>query len=106
MKDVPDYRRIYSDMITMKYPEKLKDCFSILEKDKLTTLDIIEINQLIFGKHDTNNKFNQQHKSYKKSDILKILEYQKKNNYNNSQVANHFKLSRNSIIKWKKKYIV
>ena len=49
---------------------------------------------------------NQKHRSYSKSDILKILDYQKKNNLNNSQLANHFSLSRNTVAKWKRMFII
>ena len=41
-----------------------------------------------------------------KTTILEILQYQKNNNLNNNQLADHFKLSRNTITKWKKIYII
>lgn len=55
-------------------------------------------NEIIFGKKTENQKF----KSYKRSDILKILDYQKKHKLNNIQLAKHFKMSRNTITKYKK----
>ncbi|KAA2215698.1 helix-turn-helix domain-containing protein [Chryseobacterium sediminis] len=102
-KSQPNYKKIYRDIILKKYPEKMNICKLILEKTNFSMLDVININNMIFG---TNNKDilinNQKFKSYDESTVLYILDYQRKNRLNNSQVANHFKLSRNSIAKWKK----
>lgn len=101
----PNYHKIYSDIIYHKYPQKKLICQSILEKKELFVLDILKLNHLIFGMSSRENViFNQRHRSYSMSDILEILDYQKKNNLNNSQLANHFKLSRNTITKWKKHF--
>lgn len=98
----PDYRRIYTDIISKKYPHKEEKCKTLLNKKDLSFLDVIKLNSLIFEKKTKETRiFNQQHRSYDKAAILEILEYQKKNKLNNSQLANHFKLSRNSIAKWK-----
>lgn len=99
----PDYKRIYQDMIMKKFPEKA-DLFSvILKKESLSFFDILTINKLISGTQEKEiHAFDQMLKSYDKGTIKKILEYQKKNNLNNSQLAIHFKLSRNTITKWKK----
>ncbi len=103
----PNYKKIFTDIIQMKFPEKEEECRSLLAKDNLSVFDIILLNDKIFGqssgKHD---KTNQKHKSYSKKDILKILDYQKKNNLNNMQTAAYFKLSRNTIGKWKKIFLV
>jgi len=99
----PDYRRIYSDIINKKNPDKREECQNLLIKEELSVFDILELNTRIFG--NTNKEFekvNQKFRSYKESDILQILDYQKKNNLNNIQLANHFKTSRNTIAKWKK----
>ena len=102
----PDYKKIYSDMIAERYPEKKEQCHSILEKGKLSFLDIIKLNSLLFGIKDKKaSVFNQQHKSYDRSAIHEILEYQLKNDLNNTQVARHFKLSRNTVAKWKKLFL-
>ncbi len=102
----PDYQRIYSDIIQLKYPEKKQVCQSILEKKQLLALDILKLNQLIFEKIDKETEvFNQKHRSYSKSDIFHILDFQKKHNLNNSQLANYFKLSRNTVAKWKKLFL-
>lgn len=104
MKDsTPNYIKIYSDIIKIKFPEKEQECNNILyKKNNLSLLDVIKLNSIIFGSPKNLTKDNQRHKSYKKEDILQILMYQKRNKLNNKQVATHFKLSRNTIAKWRK----
>jgi DNA-binding transcriptional regulator YiaG len=99
----PDYKRIFTDIIKIKYPHKEEECKSLLNKSELLSLDIITLNQKIFGvEGKETDEFNQSHRSYSKQSILEILEYQKKNRLNNSQLALHFKISRNTIKKWNK----
>jgi len=107
MKNHPNYKNIYSDIVTKKFPHKQKECETLLTMDNLSFLNIIELNTIIFGTSDLQTEnFNQKHRSYQKSDIIKILEYQKKYKLNNIQLANHFKLSRNTVAKWKKMFLV
>ena len=102
-----NYRQIYTDILNKKYPHKKQECKAFLEKDELSTIDIIELNKKIFGHSDKETEiFNQKHKSYNQVDMLKILEFQHKNNLNNTQLAKHFKLSRNTVSKWKKIFIL
>ncbi|MCW3162412.1 helix-turn-helix domain-containing protein [Chryseobacterium oryctis] len=99
----PDYRRIYNDIIIKKHPDKKEKCQSFLLKKQLSALDIIKLNSLIFDSGDRECiAFNQKNKAYNRSAIQEILEYQIKNKLNNTQLASHFKLSRNTIAKWKK----
>ncbi|CAH0194380.1 helix-turn-helix domain-containing protein [Chryseobacterium sp. Bi04] len=101
-----NYKKIYSDIIENKKTEKSAEMCRILNKDKLSGLDIIKINQLIFGiPNRATASFNQNHRSYDLHTILEILEYQKANHLNNSQIALHYKISRNTIAKWKKMFI-
>ncbi|MCY1662908.1 MULTISPECIES: helix-turn-helix domain-containing protein [Chryseobacterium] len=102
----PAFKKIYQDMIEMKYPkQKNEKCMSILQKKRLSVLDIIELNKLIIGYNNEEvNSFNQKHRSYDVDTILEILRYQRENNLNNTQLANYFKLSRNTVSKWKKYY--
>lgn len=97
-------------MIDMKFPEKMTLCESILKKDDITFFDIIQINKLLFeSPKKKTDIFNQMHRSYDEETILKILNYQKENKLTNTQVAYHFRLSRNSVAKWKKisaKYLI
>ena len=99
----PDFRLIYSDIISKLYPEKKIDCIKLLSKKELSIMDILELNHMIFGK---SGEINQKYRSYDKSDILKILDFQKKHKLNNTQLAKHFTLSRNSVARWKKAFLI
>lgn len=99
----PYYKKIYTDILTRKFPEKINECQSILSKEKLNVLDIIQLNQRIFGSDDISSA-NQRLRSYDDQSIIKILEYQKKYKLNNTQLSNHYKLSRNTIAKWKNRF--
>lgn len=96
----PDYRRIFKDILTIKFPEKQALCSPILEKRELTVLDILELNKLIFNTEKID--INQRHRSFDETAILQILDHQKRHNLNNTQLAQRFKLSRNTVTKWKK----
>lgn len=104
-RSAPDYKKIYTDIIFRKFPEKYRLCDFILQKEILSVLDVIKLNQLIFDFEDQQViQFNQKQRSYDKASILEILEFQEKNGYNNTQLADEFKLSRNSVAKWKKMF--
>ncbi|UTX49031.1 helix-turn-helix domain-containing protein [Chryseobacterium sp. MA9] len=96
----PNYRRIYIDFIKLKYPEKEFKCKALLEKKVLSALDVIKLNSILFS--DESENFNQKLRSYDETAILEILLYQKINALNNTEAASHFKLSRNTIAKWKR----
>lgn len=99
----PHYKKIYTDIIERKYPDKKDECKLLLEKEDLSALDVIQLNKQIFGLPNAETEiFNQKHRSYAQSDIAEMLDYQKKNGLNNVQMALHFKLSRNTVTKWKK----
>lgn len=103
----PDYKTIYRDILHQKFPDKIEDCLPLLDKKRLSAIDILALNQKIFGQSDEKSaKINKKHCSYNKSDILQFLNYQKKHRLNNTQLANHFNLSRNTVIKWKKLFLV
>lgn len=103
----PNYQKIYNDIITRKYPDKEEKCRSILTKKNLSAMDIIKLNKLIFTKETMPDALigNQKHRSYDKQTILQILKYQKENNMNNSELARHFSLSRNSVAKWRRIFL-
>ncbi|MBB6330643.1 hypothetical protein HNP24_001593 [Chryseobacterium sediminis] len=101
----PDYKKIYEDILRLRYPGKREQCESLLSKPIFSVKDVIAINDIIFPKADKKTEFeNQRHRSYDKSAILEILDYQKNNNLNNSQLARYFKLSRNTVTKWKRQF--
>ena len=103
--NTPNYKQIYTDIINKKHPQKKMECQNILEKQIVSTIDIIELNRKIFGTERETEQFNHKHRSYSKTDIFRILDYQKKYNLNNSQLSSHFKLSRNTVAKWRKMFM-
>lgn len=103
MENMPDYKRIYTDILNTRFPHKKNACKSLLNKDVLSHLDVIELNTIIFGEVTSESwKFNKRHRSYNQHTIIEILQYQKENKLSNSQLASHFKLSRNTVARWKK----
>lgn len=101
----PNYNKIYNDIIAKKFPDKKELCCHLLRKKSLSVLDIIEINELLFqSKKRDSNIANQKFRAYDKSTILQILDFQKKNGLSNTQLALHYKLSRNTVAKWKKQF--
>ncbi len=40
---MPDYKRIYGDILNSRYPDKKKYCENILHNDILTHLDVIKL---------------------------------------------------------------
>lgn len=99
-KNTPDYKKIYSEMIPDKFPDKSESCRSILNKKELNTMDIITLNTIISRKDS--KSYNQKLKSYDRHTIFEILDYQKKHQMTNVTAARHFNLSRNTLQKWKK----
>lgn len=101
--NAPDYRKIYTDMIEMKYLDKREKCETVLTKPKLSVIDILELEKRIFGNnHIQDDKENGKFRAYDNESILQILNYQKKNKMTNTDISIFFKVSRNSIAKWKK----
>ncbi|KMQ65715.1 transposase [Chryseobacterium angstadtii] len=101
----PDYKRIYTDLLSLKFPEKQNSCEHILSKTELMVKDVLLLNKIIFPQDDKKDfSLNQKHRSYDRISIMEILDYQKCHQLNNSQLANHFKISRNSVTKWKKHF--
>lgn len=99
----PDYKRIYTDLISSKFPDKKKECEKYLNKENLSNLNIIELNQKIFGKSDKKIiSESQKYRAYDKTTIFEILDYQNKKQCSNSELAAHYNISRNTITKWKK----
>ncbi|WP_228388385.1 helix-turn-helix domain-containing protein [Chryseobacterium sp. CBo1] len=70
-------------------------------------MDVITLNSKIFNLSDKDtHHFNQKHKSYDEQTILEILDYQRKHKLNYIELATHFKLSRDTVAKWKKIFLV
>lgn len=103
MKNFPDYKRIYQDMFKIKYPDLQLECSSLLNKENLSVMDVLKIDNII-SINTKKELLSGRFRSYDELSILEILRYQKKNKLNNSQLALHFKLSRNTVAKWKNIY--
>ena len=101
----PDYKAIYNAILNSLTSDVSEKTTQIMSKEQLSLSDVIRLNNLIFS-NETRNNNNQKFRSYDKVTILEILEFQKKNGFNNSEVAQHFKLSRNSVAKWKKTFSI
>ena len=102
----PDYIKIYSDIIDRNFPEKREVCKPLLTKGNLYSMEILLLNKRIFGTAEKDDfKQSQRHCSYIESDILQILDYQKKYQISNKALAEHFNLSRNTVTKWRKIFL-
>ena len=102
---IPNYKNIYLDIISKKFPSKKDTYEKILSKKILSNYDVIVLNKELFPNADHQAQ-NQKLKSYTKETILKILDYQKAKKLNVTELARHFSISRNTIAKWRKIYIV
>ena len=99
----PDYRKIYEDLIRYKFPEQWDELQPLLTHKQLDYFAVNRLNKRLFGeKNEEQLAQAQKYKSYDKATILKILDYQKKHQLNNTELALHFKLSRNTVGKWLK----
>ena len=102
----PNYKKIFEDIVEKKCPERLQEFNHYFSKENFTIMDVIEINDKIFGLTDKDTMiFNQKHKSYDQETILQILAYQQKEKLSNIQLANHFNLSRNTVSKWRRLHV-
>ena len=102
---IPNYKNIYLDIISKKFPSKTDTYEKILSKKILSNYDVIVLNKELFP-NAKNQTENQKLKSYTKETILKILDYQKDKKLNVTELARHFSISRNTIAKWRKISIV
>lgn len=99
-----DYKKLYTEMVLEKYPQKISQCHSILRKKEITVMDIIRLNKIISS--EDAQSINQKYKSYDRTAIFEILDYQKKHRLNNVATARHFNISRNTLGSWKKQFLV
>lgn len=103
----PDYKRIYTDIINIRYPERKDDFKDLLDKQNISAADVLAINRRIFGNSTVDSEIlNQKHKAYRRSDIFEMLNYQRAHNLNNSELARHFKVSRNTVAKWRRVFLM
>lgn len=101
----PNYKKIYEDLINSQFPYKMSEFKDLFKKEQFSVLDVIELDKKLLGNEGLKDEINQKLRAYDRFAILKILDYQKRNKLNNSQLANHFKLSRNTVTAWKKIFL-
>jgi len=94
-----NYKKIFQDILDIKFPEKTELHTIVSEKEINDFYDVLSLNKIIFGTENKENK----HKSYDSSTIKKVLNYQQENNLSNIETARKFNLSRNTVTAWKKK---
>lgn len=100
MKTRPNYHKIYEDILKSK---GLNLNRPMPEFDK--NIEVIKFNNSISdNKNDENFKENQLSKAYDEKSILEILQYQKKHQISNSELAKIYNLSRNTVARWKRFY--
>ena len=96
----PNYQKIYQDIIKRNFPEKIEQTKKLLKKN-MNVLDIMKVSEILNANKTAEN---QKHKSYDLNSVLEILKIQQKNNYTNTFTADKFKISRNTVAKWRKIY--
>ena len=99
-----DFGRIFKEIAQKKeYSESVIDY--IVNVEEWNSLNVIKISEKIGEKpRGENLKLNQKHRAYDEQSVKEILNYQKINNLNNSEMMRLFNISRNSIAKWKKMF--
>jgi hypothetical protein len=97
---MPNYNKLYKDILYLKFPEKIGELEHYLSREILLSIDVIKINNLMFGNSENIN-YNQKLKSYDEESIRKILEFQEKNKLSNTSLSKMYRLSRNTISRWK-----
>ncbi|MDN3707903.1 helix-turn-helix domain-containing protein [Myroides ceti] len=103
MNTMPNYNRIYEDLIKDMFPDKSNELLLLVTKKIENSLDVIELNEQLFKKNNREKmEYNQRLKAYDVESIKAILKYQEDNFLTNSELASLFRLSRNTVTKWKK----
>lgn len=101
----PNYKKIYYDMLRLEHPEKLKDPKIKELLNKLnTTEDVLNFNEKIFAQSKESQVNNQKLKTYDKKTMFKLLQYQSKHGFSTSYMSRKYKISRTTIINWKKTF--
>lgn len=101
----PNYKKIYYDMLKLEHPEKLQDPKIKELLGKLnTTEDILKFNEKIFEQSKESQINNQKLKTYDKETMFKLLQYQNKHSFSTSYMSRKYKISRTTIMNWKKAF--
>lgn len=103
-RSVPNYKKIFEDIITRKCPEKYSLCAPILNKSEISSMDVLKLNDIVFGTNRASETMVQKHKSYDNDTIHRILNYQNENKLSNIEISRYFNLSRSTVSKWRKTF--
>lgn len=98
----PNYSLIFLDILESMFPDKCPEEIGVFEGKELSVEEVLLCNKKIFG----HNKGSGKYRSYDKSTIISILSKQKKHHYTNEKVSQMYNISRNSLAKWKKHFLV
>jgi len=100
----PDFGRIFRE-IAQKKKHSESVIGHIVNIEEWNSLNVIKVSEKIGEKpRGKNLKLNRKHRAYDEQSVKEILNYQKINNLNNSEMMRLFNISRNSIAKWKKMF--
>lgn len=104
MTEKPDFCRIFQEIAQKN--ERSEMLIEHIENiNEWNSLIVIKMNEKVVAEPGSENlKCNQKHKAYDEHSIKEILNYQEKNNLNNSEMMRLFKISRNTIARWKKMF--
>lgn len=101
-----NYKEFFVNLIKEQYPEKLNDPRIQWKLDHLdTSINVLELNNLIFENKDKQSKLvDSRLRSYKESDIIRILRYQAKYNKSNADIVAKFGMTRTTLCTWKRRF--
>ena len=98
----PNYSLIFLDILEMMFPDRCPKEIGIFAGKELSTEEVLLYNKKLFGQNNSSSKY----RSYDKTTIISILSKQKKHHYTNEEVSKIYNVSRNSLAKWKKLFLV
>jgi len=97
----PDYGKIFTDIIALKFPDRSEEFKNILNAKEFSVFEVISINNRLFGEKRTEQTvLERRYRAYDKQSILTILRFQKKQKLRSSELAVIYGISRNTIKKW------
>lgn len=102
-----NFKVLYKDIIKDKFPEFEFDNTIISKIDDLdnSAMKIFYLNNFIF--YNTENSLDNidsRLKSYTENEILDILRYQNAFNLSNTEIVKEFRMSRTTLILWKRRF--
>ena len=102
MNKMPNYQKIYKEITERFHQDKIQEIKPYLNKKQWNTLDVMSVNNILTDENEIQDK-DRIHKAYDEQTINAILQHQKEFELNNSELARYFKISRNTVLNWKKR---